>query len=180
MLNVRFIFIFILLSISIFIFIEVPGNLQCQIYLECPSMLFQVFNKYIIRYGLLILGLQAFIVYKCVTRFLTYISLPWPQVTMMNLHEVSMFAISKEWRGHNKNKLLRNNNHILNWISTLVLLAQELYFFPSSSSPLCSRFASRNIKGRIQRPMWFFFTDWHACLYHNCSWCVKSYKRKQK
>ena len=26
------------------------------------------------------MGLQAFIVYKCVTRFLTYISLPWPQV----------------------------------------------------------------------------------------------------
>ena len=81
-LNVRFIFMFILLSILIFIFIEVSGNLQCQIYLECPSMLFQVFNKYITRYGLLILGLQAFIVYKCVTRFLTYISLPWPQVTM--------------------------------------------------------------------------------------------------
>ena len=112
-LNVRFIFMFILLSIFIFIFIEVSGNLQCQNDLECPSMLFQVFNKYIIRYGLLILGLQAFIVYKCVTRFLTYISLPWPQVTMMTLHVISMFAISKEWRGHNKNKLLRNNNHIL-------------------------------------------------------------------
>jgi len=29
-------------------------------------------------YGLLTLGLQSYIVYKCVTRFLTYISLPWP------------------------------------------------------------------------------------------------------
>ena len=30
-------------------------------------------------YGLLTLGLQAYVVYKCVTRFLTYIALPWPE-----------------------------------------------------------------------------------------------------
>ena len=30
-------------------------------------------------YGLLTLALQAYVVYKCVTRFLTYIALPWPE-----------------------------------------------------------------------------------------------------
>ena len=30
-------------------------------------------------YGILTLALQAYVVYKCVTRFLTYIALPWPE-----------------------------------------------------------------------------------------------------
>ena len=30
-------------------------------------------------YGVLTLALQAYVVYKCVTRFLTYIALPWPE-----------------------------------------------------------------------------------------------------
>ena len=40
------------------------------------------------------MGLQAFIVYKCVTRFLTYISLPWPQViTISNTFMMMMMII---------------------------------------------------------------------------------------
>ena len=72
------------------------------------------------RYGLLILGLQAFIVYKCVTRFLTYISLPWPQVTTMTLYVISMFAIAKEWRGHNEKKLLNfSGTTAISWVEPL-------------------------------------------------------------
>ena len=93
------------LSLSLYLFLNLSLLKSLVIFnVRFIQNVLQVFNKYIIRYGLLILGLQAFIVYKCVTRFLTYISLPWPQVAMMTLYAISMFAISKEWRGHYNKK----------------------------------------------------------------------------
>ena len=36
-------------------------------------------NLWSIWYGLLVVTLEAFVVYKCVSRFLLYLSLPWPE-----------------------------------------------------------------------------------------------------
>ena len=33
---------------------------------------------YFSRYGLCVVSLEAFVVYKCVSRFLLYLALPWP------------------------------------------------------------------------------------------------------
>jgi len=47
-----------------------PAQRKCPVH--CNSL-------WSLWYGLLTLALQAYVVYKCVARFLTYISLPWPE-----------------------------------------------------------------------------------------------------